>query len=93
MLKKFITIPNVNYMHIIYIYFSVQRTNSVSILKFTSYQNTKNSPNLNASSLQGELSPHPNRMEVSLGKNRQLVFKMSPCLLDTPIAVTTWQRE
>lgn len=47
---------------------------------------------MNASSLQGELSPHPSRLEVSVGRDSQLLFKMSPCLLDTPIAVTIWQR-
>lgn len=32
-------------------------------------------------------SPHThNRVEVSVGKDSQLLFKMSPCLLDTPIA-------
>lgn len=30
--------------------------------------------------------PHPYRVEVSVGKDSQLLFKMSPCLLDTPIA-------
>lgn len=49
---------------------------------------------MNTSFIQGELlSPHPYRLEVSVGKDSQLLFKMSPCLLDTPIAVTTWQTE
>lgn len=49
---------------------------------------------MNTSFNQGELLfPHPYRLEVSVGKDFQLLLKMSPCLLGTPIAVNTWQKE
>lgn len=49
---------------------------------------------MNTSFNQGELLfPHPYRLQVSVGKDFQLLLKMSPCLLDTPIVVNTWQKE
>lgn len=49
---------------------------------------------MNTSFNEGELLfPHPYRLEVSVGKDFQLLLKMSPCLLGTPIAVNTWQKE
>lgn len=51
------------------------------------YQDRTSAPKLNTSFKQSELLfPHPYKLEVSVGKDFQLLFKMSPCLLDTPIA-------